>query len=94
MMRQAKTQALVDAIERRLTQISAQLHALAAEKAHLLVELTPLRLGVVAPETATAHLKAKGVTLRGLAAASPAARPPRPVVLKAVASIRPVSVAR
>ena len=94
MTRQAKTQVLLGAIERRLTDISDQQHALAAEKARLLEQLTPLRLGIVAPDTAIAELKAKGVRLRGLAAASSATRPARPSVLKAVASIRPMSVAR
>ena len=40
------------ATERRLTKISEQQHALAVEKAWLLEALTPLRLGVVAPDTA------------------------------------------
>jgi hypothetical protein len=93
MTRQAKTHALLGAIERRLTDISAQQHALAAEKARLHEQLTPLRLGIVAPDTAVAQLKAKGIRLRGLAAPSSGARSPRSGVLKAVASIRPVSVA-
>jgi hypothetical protein len=84
----AKTKALLDVIERRLTDISAQQHALAVEKGRLLEQLTPLRLGVVAPDTAIAQLKTKGITLRGLAAAWSAARRPRPPILKAVASIR------
>ena len=85
----AKTKALLHAMERRLTDISEQQHALAVEKARLLEQLTPLRLGVVAPDTALVQLKARGVTLRGLTAAQPHARRPRPTVLKAVASIRP-----
>jgi hypothetical protein len=85
----AKTKVLVNAIERRLTDISEQQHALAVEKARLLEHLTPLRLGVLAPDTAVAQLKAKGVTLRGLTAAWSAARRPRPPILKAVAPIRP-----
>jgi hypothetical protein len=92
---EAKTTALLGAIERRLTDISAQQHALAAEKAHLLEQLTPLRMGILAPDTAVLQLKAKGVTLRGLTAAWSAARRPRPAVRKAVAPIRPgVSLAR
>lgn len=95
MRSEAKTTALVGVIERRLTDISAQQHALAVEKARLLEHLTPLRLGIVAPDAAVAQLKAKGVTLRGVTAAWSAARRPRPAVLKAVASIRPaVSLAR
>jgi hypothetical protein len=89
MTTEAKTAALVDAIKHRLTDISEQQHALAVEKARLLEQLTPLRLGVVAPDMAMAQLRAKGVTLRGLAAAWSAARRPRPPILKAVASIRP-----
>jgi hypothetical protein len=95
MTSEAKTKALLGAIERRLTDISAEQHALAVEKARLLEQLTPLRLGIVAPDTAVSQLKAKGVTVRGLTAARSAARRPRPAVLKAVASIRPaVSLAR
>jgi len=88
----AKTDSLVTAIERRLTDISAQQHALAVEKARLLDQLTPLRLGILAPDTAVAQLKAKGVKLRPLPPAPPAPsadRRPRPAPLKAVASIRP-----
>jgi hypothetical protein len=89
MTAEAKTKALLGAIERRLTEISEAQHALAVEKARLLEQLTPLRLGVVAPNTALVQLKAKGVTLRGLTAARSAARRPRPAILHAVASIRP-----
>jgi hypothetical protein len=74
MTTEAKTTALLRAIERRLTDISEQQHALAVEKARLQEQLTPLRLGI---------------TLRGLTAAWSAARRPRPTMLKAVASIRP-----
>jgi hypothetical protein len=92
---EAKTTALLGAIERRLTNISEQQHALAVEKARLMEQLTPLRLGIVAPDTAVIQLKAKGVTVRGFTAAWSAARRPRPAVLRAVTSIRPtVSVAR
>jgi hypothetical protein len=95
MTTEAKTKALLGAIERRLTHISTQQHALAVEKASLLEQLTPLWLGIVAPDTAVAQLKAKGVTLRGLTVAWSAARRPRPAVLRAVPSTRPtVSVAR
>ena len=95
MTTEAKTTALLSAIERRLTEISEQQHALAVEKARLLEQLTPLRLGVVAPDMAVVQLKAKGVTLRGLTATWSTARRPRPAILKAVTSIRPaVSLAR
>ena len=89
MTTEARTQTILGAIERRLTDISKQQHALAVEKARLLEQLTPLRLGVVAPDTAVAQLKAKGVALRGLTAAGSTARRPRRAILKAVASIRP-----
>jgi hypothetical protein len=85
---EAKTKALLGAIESRLTDISKRQHALAVEKARLLEQLTPLRLGVLAPETAVVQLRAKGITFRGLTAARAAARRPRPPMLKAVASIR------
>jgi hypothetical protein len=52
------------------------------EKSRLVEQLTPLRLGSRTPDTAVAHLKAKGVTLR----VPLTDRRPR---LKAVASIRP-----
>jgi hypothetical protein len=78
----ASTQALISAIERRLADISGQQHLLAVEKARLVEHLTPLRLGVLAPETAVANLKAKGITL--VAPTLPTDRRPR---LKAVAPI-------
>ena len=88
-MTDAKTEALVRAIECRLTDISEQRHGLAVEKARLLEQLTPLRLGILAPDTAVAQLKVKGVTLRRLPPAPSVDRRPRPATLKAVASIRP-----
>jgi hypothetical protein len=92
MTTEAKTTAFLGAIERRLTDISKQQHALAVEKARLLEQLTPLRLGVLAPDTAVVQLSAKGITFRGLTAGrSSAARRPRPAMLKAVASIRPAA---
>ena len=95
MTSEAKTKTVLSVIERRLTDISAQQHELAVEKARLLEHLTPLRLGIVAPDTAVVQLKAKGITLRGLTAARSVARRPRRAVLKAVASLRPtVSLAR
>jgi hypothetical protein len=45
-----ETKALLGIIERRLTDISEQQHALAVEQTRLLEQLTPLRLGIVAPE--------------------------------------------
>ena len=79
---ETETKTLLGTIERRLSVISEQQHALAAEKAHLLEQLTPLRLGIVASDTVVVQLKAKGITLRGLTVARPA-RHPRPAVLKA-----------
>ena len=81
-----QAQALVSALEHRLAAISAQQHQLAVEKSRLVEQFTPLRLGIRAPDTAKAQLKAKGVTLRGVARVPPTDRRPR---LKAVASIRP-----
>ena len=83
------TDALVTAIQRRLTDISDQQHALAVEKARLVEQLTPLRMGILPPHTAVAQLKAKGVTLRRLPPAPSADRRPRPATLKTVALIRP-----
>jgi hypothetical protein len=89
MTTEAKTKALLDAIERRLADISEQQHALAVEKTRLVEQLTPLRLGVVAPDAALVQLKAQGVTLRGLTTARTAVTRPRRVILKAVTSMRP-----
>ena len=60
MTSEAKTKALLGAIERRLTDISAQQHALAVEKARLLEQLTPLRLGIVAPTPPWSSSRSKG----------------------------------
>jgi hypothetical protein len=86
------TDALVTAIQRRLTDISEQQHALAVEKARLVEQLTPLRLGILAPDTAVAQLKSKGVKLRGLSPARSTDLRPRPSALKAVTSTRPAVV--
>ena len=83
-----KTDVLLDAIERRLAAISERQHALAVEKAHLLDQITPLRLGVVAPALAVTLLKAKGITLKGLGVAQSADRP-APAVLRSVSRGRP-----
>jgi hypothetical protein len=84
-----QTDALLEAIERRLSEISERQHALAVQKNHLVEQLTPLRLGVASPEAALAQLRSKGITLRGWAAAVSASRRPRPVLLRAVVSRRP-----
>jgi hypothetical protein len=88
----ARTQAeaLVSALEHRLAAISAQQHQLAVEKSRLVEQLTPLRLGVVAPDTAVVQLKAQGIMLRGLTTARATAQRPRRAMLKAVAPLRPV----
>lgn len=87
MQTQNRTEALLDAIESRLNEISERQHSLAVERARLNEQITPLRLGIIAPEVALALLKSKGITLR------PPARPaverrPRAVLLKAVAPPR------
>jgi hypothetical protein len=81
---QAKTEALLDAIERRLSEISERQHALAVEKAWLIEQTTPLRLGVASPDLALALLRSKGIALRGVAAAWAVDRHPQEVVLRAV----------
>jgi hypothetical protein len=87
----AKAETLLEAIEGRLAEISARQHALAAEKTQLQAQITPLRLGVVSPDVAVAHLREKGITLRGLATARRAGRRLPGVVLKAVPIHRPVA---
>jgi len=87
---EADTKALLAAIELRLSDISTRQHALAVEKTRLLEQLTPLRLGVVAPDMAMVQLKAQGITLRGLTPLRATAGRPRRVILKAVAPLRPV----
>jgi hypothetical protein len=84
-----QAQAFIAAIEHRLATISSQQHALAVEKARLMEQLTPLRLGILGPDTAVAQLKAKGVKLSGLSPAPGDNRNPRPAALKAVTSARP-----
>ena len=85
---QGKTEALLEAIERRLSDISERQHALAVEKAWLVDQTTPLRLGATSPDLALAQLKARGITLRGLAAAWAVDRRPQEVVLRAIPSQR------
>jgi hypothetical protein len=85
---QARTEVLLEVIERRLVEISERQHALAVEKACLVEQMTPLRLGVASPDLALAQLKAKGIALRGVAAVWAADRRPQEVVLRAVAPQR------
>lgn len=81
---QNSTTNLLRAIERRLVAISEQQHALALERTRLQEQVTPLRLRVLAPESALFHLRVNGITLRGFAAGRPARRHRRDVVLRAV----------
>jgi hypothetical protein len=82
-----KAEALLEAIERRLAEISDRQHALAAEKARLAELITPLRLGIASPDATLAELKAKGIALR-LTATSAADRRPPGIVLRALVSRR------
>ena len=95
---QGKTEALIEAIERRLSEISERQHALAVEKAWLVEQTTPLRLGVTSPDLALAQLRARGITLRGLAAAWAVDRRPTEVVLRAIppqrSNVTPLPAAR
>jgi hypothetical protein len=95
---QGKTEALLEAIERRLSDISERQHALAVEKAWLVEQTTPLRLGVMSPDLALAQLRARGITLRGLAAAWAVDRRPQEVVLRAIppqrSNVTPLPAAR
>jgi hypothetical protein len=75
---------LIKAIERRLTAISEQQHALAVERTRLLEHATPLRLGVVAPETALVLLRDIGITLPGVRTGRPPRRRAHEPVLRAV----------
>lgn len=80
---QIQTDVLLQAIERRLDEISERQHALAMEKSYLLEHVTPLRLGVASPDAAVLQLRSKGIALRGL---TPAPSRTRRVVLRAVVS--------
>jgi hypothetical protein len=86
---QTKTEALLEVIERRLAEISERQHALAVEKARLVEQMTPLRLGATSPALALAQLRSKGIALRGVTAAWAVDRPPQEVVLRAVVSQHP-----
>jgi hypothetical protein len=86
-----KAEALLEVIQGRLVEISERQQALAAEKVQLQEQITPLRLGVVSPDVAVAHLREKGITLRGLTTAWHARQRPRGVVVQAVPFRRPVA---
>jgi hypothetical protein len=87
----AKAETLLEAIEGRLAEISERQHALAVEKTQLQEQMTPLRLGVVSPDVALAHLREKGITVRGLAAAWQSGRRPRGIVFEPVLVRRAVA---
>ena len=78
------TKGLIKTIERRLAAISEQQHALALERTRLLEHVTPLRLGVFAPETALVLLRDIGITLPGVRTGRAARRRPHDIVLRAV----------
>ena len=78
------TKGLIKTIERRLAAISEQQHALALERTRLLEHVTPLRLGVLAPETALVLLRSAGITLPGVGTGDAASRRPRDIGLRAV----------
>lgn len=81
---QDSTTNLLRAIERRIAAISEQQHALALERIRLQEQVTPLRLRVLAPESALFHLRVRGITLREFASGRPTRRHRRDVVLRAV----------
>jgi hypothetical protein len=89
MKSQIGTDELLEAIERRLGEISARQHALAVEKSYLQEQITPLRLGVASPAVAVLQLRSKGIALKGLVPTPAEPRRSRPVVLRAVVS-RPI----
>jgi hypothetical protein len=84
MSKNVGTKGLVKTIERRLAAISEQQHALALERTRLLEHVTPLRLGVLAPETALVLLRNAGITLPGVGTGDAASRRPRDIGLRAV----------
>jgi hypothetical protein len=65
---------LLAAIERRLTEISQQQHALAVERAYLQEQTTPLRLGILSPAAALLNLKVHGLSVGGVSLHSTAPR--------------------
>ena len=85
---QAKIDTLLAAIERRLAEISERQHVLAAEKARLIEQMTPLRLGVASPDLALAQLRSKGIALRGAVGARVSDRRSPEIPLKSVVPLR------
>jgi hypothetical protein len=57
---------LLDALERRLAEISATMHALARERAVLQQQTAALRMGVLTPEAALVELRTQGLALTGV----------------------------
>ena len=85
MQASTRTEMLLETIERRMAEISERQHALAVERARLIDQITPLRLGIISPDVALAQLRSRGIVLRGVAALWSADRPAQSVVLRAVA---------
>jgi hypothetical protein len=85
MQASTRTEILLETIERRLAEISERQHALAVERARLIDQITPLRLGITSPEVALAQLRSRGIVLRGVAAAWSADHPAESGVLRAIA---------
>jgi hypothetical protein len=84
MQASSRSEALIEAIENRLAEISERQHALAVERTYLAEQLTPLRLGVASPEVALIQLRSRGIVLRGLAGAWAGDRRPDGAVLRAL----------
>ena len=83
-----KIDTLLEVIERRLAEISESQHALAVEKARLVEQMTPLRLGVASPDLALAQLRSKGIALRGAAGVRTSGRRSSEILLKSVVPLR------
>jgi len=79
---------LLEAIERRLAEISERQHALAVEKARLIEQMTPLRLGVASSDLVLAQLRAKGIAVRGAAGPKASDRRLSETPLKSVVPLR------
>ena len=85
---QTRIDTVLQVIERRVAEISARQHALAVEKARLVEQMTPLRLGVTPPDLALAQLRSKGIALRGADRVRASDRRPSGALLKSVVPLR------
>jgi hypothetical protein len=75
-MRETPSQeSVLEAIQRRVAEISREQHALALEKTRLQEHVTPLRLGVASPEAVLLQLKIGGIRLHGLGPTAPVPSP-------------------